>query len=467
MSRTVKARNSEPIDVDQLEIFSNPNQRENVSLSGGLVRLQYWESILQDTVRAAVVFADSGNSINDKSVVDGLPVVGQERVVIKITDHNGVQLDFSGDSSLYVNKVTPIDNDSTKSMTHLDLVSKEYIMNEKIRLNKRFDGKISESIDTILTDEEYLNTQKDVEIDITSNNFNFIGNNRKPFYTLNWLSKRGVPNSPQAGGNTAGFLFWETSEGFKFKSIDNLLDTNKNPQQKSIIFNQSVDKESIPAGYDVKALEYSVDNKINVQDKLKMGTYSNRIVTFDPFTCFYVVVAHNAGASSTPSQNSSGPTNIPGNQRHLTTAGRSLPLLNKEFDREGNNQDFTRTTYVLLDKGVLPIGNDAKEQLKKSKDPNFIAKMVLNQSIMRMNQLFSAATTVTIPGDFSLHAGQSVFVDAPSLESDTSNDEVNDQSGGLYIIADLCHFITPKETYTKLNLIRDSFGRTGNHSTGR
>ena len=467
MSRTVKARNSEPIDVDQLEIFSNPNQRENVSLSGGLVRLQYWESILQDTVRAAVVFADSGNSINDKSVVDGLPVVGQERVVIKITDHNGVQLDFSGESSLYVNKVTPIDNDSTKSMTHLDLVSKEYIMNEKIRLNKRFDGKISESIDIILTDEEYLNTQKDVEIDITSNNFNFIGNNRKPFYTLNWLSKRGVPNSPQAGGNTAGFLFWETSEGFKFKSIDNLLDTNKNPQQKSIIFNQSVDKESIPAGYDVKALEYSVDNKINVQDKLKMGTYSNRIVTFDPFTCFYEVIAPNAGASSTPSQNSSGPTNIPGNQRHLTTAGRSLPLLNKEFDIEGNNQDFTRTTYVLLDKGVLPIGNNAKEQLKKSKDPNFIAKMVLNQSIMRMNQLFSAATTVTIPGDFSLHAGQSVFVDAPSLESDTSNDDVNDQSGGLYIIADLCHFITPKETYTKLNLIRDSFGRTGNHSTGR
>ena len=467
MSRRVSARNSSPIDVDQLEIFSNPTQTDNVSLSGGLVRLQYWESILQDTVRAAVVFSDSGNSFRHKDVVDGLPVVGQERVVIRITDHNGVQLDFSGDSSLYVNKVTPIENDSTKSATHLDLVSKEYIMNEKIRLNKRFDGKISESIDTILTGEEYLNTQKDVEVDVTSNNFNFIGNNRKPFYTLNWLSKRGVPNSPGADGNTAGFLFWETSEGFKFKSIDNLLSSSANPQQKSIIFNQSVDKEEIPAGYDVKALEYAVDNKINVQDKLKMGTYSNRIVTFDPFSCFYEVVAPNAGASSTPSQNSSGPTNIPGNQRHLTTAGRSLPLLNREFDKEGNNQDFTRTTYVLLDKGVLPIGNDAEEQLKKSKDPNFVAKTVLNQSIMRMNQLFSASTTVTLPGDFSLHAGQSVFVDAPSLESDTSNDDVNDQSGGLYIIADLCHFITPKETYTKLNLIRDSFGRTGNHSTGR
>ena len=44
------------------------------------------------------------------------------------------------------------------------------------------------------------------------------------------------------------------------------------------------------------------------------------------------------------------------------------------------------------------------------------------------------------------------------------NDEPNKQSGGLYIIADLCHYISTKGTYTKLNLVRDSFGRKGNHS---
>ena len=138
MSRRVSAKNSAPIDVDQLEIFSNPTQTDNVSLSGGLVRLQYWESILQDTVRASVVFADSGNSINDKSVVDGLPVVGQERVVIRITDHNGVELDFSGDSSLYVNKVTPLMDDTTKSSVNLNLASREMVMNEKRRVVLNF-----------------------------------------------------------------------------------------------------------------------------------------------------------------------------------------------------------------------------------------------------------------------------------------------------------------------------------------
>ena len=480
--KTVIAKGILPTTVEELDIFSNPTQEESVSLLGGLVRLQYWESIMQDTVRATVVFTDAGNAINEKSAVDGLPIVGQEKVSLTFKDHQENELIFKDNTALYVNKVTPITNDTTKSMVHLDLVSKEYIMNEKIRLNKRFDGKIAMGsgeegnatananngghIEKILkTDEKYLATKKEVDIDKTSNNYNFIGNNRKPFYTLNWLSKFGIPDTDKAEGNTAGFFFWETSEGFKFKAIDTLLDETKNPQKKSIIYNQSVEGESIPEGYDVKAVGYELDNRVDVQAKYKMGAYSSRIVMFDPFNCFYEVIAPNAGVTQTEEESSEAPENEPANKKNLTSAGRGLPLLNKEFDREGKNQDYTRTTYMLLDTGTMPTG-DTDEQLNKSKDINFDAKSVLNQSIMRMNQLFSQKTTVTIPGDFSLHAGDSVFFDPPS-EKAGGTDDVNQESGGLYIIADLCHFVTPKETYTKMNLIRDSFGRKGNHTTGR
>ena len=71
---------------------------------------------------------------------------------------------------------------------------------------------------------------------------------------------------------------------------------------------------------------------------------------------------------------------------------------------------------------------------------------------------------ITIAGDFSLHAGDVIFVDIPPVK-DKVDDTVNKQSGGLYIIADLCHYITTEGTWTKLNLARDSFGRKGNHST--
>jgi len=117
---------------------------------------------------------------------------------------------------------------------------------------------------------------------------------------------------------------------------------------------------------------------------------------------------------------------------------------------------------MLLDVGTLPTGG-VKEQIGKSKEQNFETQSVLNQAIRRYNQMFAGMQTITIAGDFSLHAGDKVFLDTPGLRP-LKSDELNKEYSGEYIIADLCHYITPKETYTKMNLVRDSFGRKGNHT---
>ena len=449
MANPIVSKSAESSFISRLDIISNKDQSKTVSLAGGTIRLMYYESILQDTIKASVTFADSGNAIDNKTALDGLPIVGQEKIYVKFKDNNDVELDLT----LYVNKVTPLSDDTTKSMVTLDLVSKEFIMNEKVRLNIRFDGKISDHIKKILTDKNYLATEKNIDIEDSSNNYNFIGNNRKPYYAMNWLSKKSISATSQKKGDSAGYFFFETSEGFKFKSIDGLFSQEK---KKSIIYNQSPDSRgnNLPAGYDVKALDYSKDNSVNVQEKLKMGAFSTRTILFDPFTCYYEVITPNAKEK----------------ENSLKLGGKELPVLNPEFNKEGNNKDFSRTTYMLLDKGTLPTGSGtgkSQTQLQKSKDENFEPKNILNQAIMRYNQLYSSKATITIAGDFSLHAGDVVFMDAPELQTDTKNDEVNKESGGLYIIADLCHYISPKETYTKLNLVRDSFGRTGNHSPGK
>jgi hypothetical protein len=443
MANQITSKGAEPSFIDKIDIVSNKNQSKNVSVAGGTIRLMYYESILQDSIKATITFADTGNSIDNKTVIEGLPMVGQEKVFLKFRDNNEQTLDLV----LYINKVTPLADDTTKSMVQIDLASKEFIMNEKVRLNTRFDGKISDHIKKILTDQNYLGTEKNVDIEETSNNYNFIGNNKKPYYAMNWLSKRAVPNLPDAKGNTAGYFFFETSEGFKFKSIDSMLSQEK---KKSIIYNQTPDSRgaNIPAGYDVKALDYSKDNRVDVQEKLKMGAFSTRTVLFDPFNCYYEVITPNAKEK----------------EKSLKLAGKELPVLNPEFNKEGANREFSRTTYMLLDKGTLPVG-DSKQQIEKSTEENFDPKNILNQAIMRYNQLYSIKTTITIPGDFSLHAGDVVFIDAPELAPETK--EVSKENGGLYIIADLCHYISPKETYTKLNLVRDSFGRIGNHTSGK
>ena len=433
------SRSTVPAQVSKAEITSNEGGT-TASLVNGFVSLMYYESILQDSVKVDFIFADTGNSVGGKSVMEGLPIVGTEDFELKFEDNQEVKLEFGSDNNntLIVNKVTPRTVDTAKSIVTLNLVSEEFIRNEEgaSRINVRMDGKLSDHITNIL--ENFLITEKELDIEDTSNNYNFVGNNKKPYYTMNWLSKFGVPSKDGESGSTAGFFFWETSEGFKFKSIDTLF---AQKSKKRFIYNGTDDGKGIPEGYDGKILDQTTDNRIDYQNKIRMGAYGTKLVVFNPFDCFYEVVPQTAEDT----------------EEGTTGGGEALPVFNKKFDNPSTEENFTRTTFMLVDTGTLPSG-DGKEQVDKNEEPNFQAQTVLNQGIRRYNQMFQQQMSITIGGDFELHAGDAIYIDTPSVKAET-DDEMNKETGGKYIIADLCHYVTSKETYTKLNVVRDSFGR--------
>lgn len=432
--RKIVSKDAEPSNINKLSITSNKTG-SIVDLSNGVSDLYYYESVLQETIKVSFTFADTGYSISDNgfltSIIEGLPLYGQEKVDLKMTDNLGNLLSVP----LYVSKINPLYADTKKSLIALDLASKEYIMNEQVRLNMRFDGKISDHVTKILTDGKILNSSKTLDIEETSNNYNFIGNNKKPFYACTWVTKKSIPNIQNAKGNTAGYFFFETSKGFKFKSIDTLL--SQQPV-KRLIYNRTPDTkgENTPEGYDGKILEYNIDNTISLKEKLEIGAYSTKIVLFDPFNCYYEVQFPRAEEK----------------EKNLKLAAKELPVFNKEFP---NN--FTRTTYYMVDKGSLPSGT-TQQQIQKSKEENFDPRNILNQSTMRYNQLFTVRTSIVIPGDFSLSAGDVIEIETPKLSSDKNQDK-SKQFGGIYMIADLCHYISSRRTFTKLNLVRDSYGK--------
>jgi hypothetical protein len=445
-NQIITARESRFVDISEFIVTSNDtsntNKENQKDITSLITDLYYYESILQETVRVSIIYADTGRSIDKtKTLIEGLPLVGEERTKIKLKDAKDVEIDLT----MYVNKISPFKQDTTKSLIGLDLVSREGILNYQVALNDRFDGKISESIRRILTDQKYLNTQKTLDIEETANTYNFFGNQRRPFYACVWLAKKSVPKDVQFG-SSAGFFFYETSNGFKFKSIDGLLSetesgTGNKKDCKKLIYNQTPDGDgsSIPASYNAKILEHNVDDiSGDIQSKLEIGTYKTRTILFDPFNCYYEVIN----------------PNIVETEKNLKLAGKELPKLNKEFDSQ--RQNFTRTQYYLIDRGVAPSGNTS-QQIEKSEEQNFDPKNILNQSTMRYNQLFSSVVTITIIADFSLHAGDLVYIDAgiPGQKLGTLN-------SGYYVIADLCHYISINEGgFTKLTLIRDSLGKKG------
>lgn len=197
------AKASESSIVNQLDIKPNSGG-QTVSLigKGSFVNMMYYESILQDTIEVSYTYADTGKGTVGKSVIEELPIVGTEEVNLKFTDNN----DNSIKAKLYVNKVTPLYEDARKNTTTLTMVSEEFLHNESgnTRLNMRFDGKISDHVNKIL---DIVKSSKKRDVESTSNNYNFIGNNKKPLYTINWLSRYSVPTKGGPKRKVCWFLF--------------------------------------------------------------------------------------------------------------------------------------------------------------------------------------------------------------------------------------------------------------------
>jgi hypothetical protein len=451
-NQIITAAQAKEFDIKKCLVYSN-DEKTKSDIGSLITDLYYFEDLLSPTLKVDILFADTGTVEKDgdfKNVIDALQMVGTEKVDLELTDPNDQKIKVT----LYTDAIAPIAKENRKSLVSVTLGSKESITNYKTAVNFRLDGKISDNITRILKETLKVDGKKKLDIEETSNNLNHIGNNMRPFATILQLARKGVPQTPNAEGNTAGFFFFETSEGYKFKSVEGLLSDTEpggGPKKyKSLVYNETPDGRgsSVPPEYGGKILEYNVVTPSgSVQSKLQIGTYSTRTILFDPFNCYYEVINPNVKGDK-------------GGEKNLQKAGKNLPKYNKEFDQEGANQDYSRTQYMLLDKGTLPTG-DSKQQIEKSTEQNFDPKNILNQSVMRYNQFFSTKVEITITGDFSLHAGDYIFIDAP--ETSTKDTKVMDkQFGGSYVIAKLCHYISLRDGgYTKLTLCRDSTGRKG------
>ena len=142
--KKIRAKNSNASDIRSIKITSNKKGKK-VDVSTSTVRLQYYESILQDALQVSVAFVDSGNSVRDglkkKTVVEGLPIVpnGKENVLLKFFDNSDEVIELT----MYLNDYDVLSTDSTKELVTLQLCSKEFLTNEDVRINERFDGPIS------------------------------------------------------------------------------------------------------------------------------------------------------------------------------------------------------------------------------------------------------------------------------------------------------------------------------------
>lgn len=422
-------------DISKFEITSNLGKTLDVSL--GCVQLQYYESILDNTVRITTILVDSGSRTDGDGSsaleMEDLNLTGGEKVSIQMEDGYGQKLKFLEESQLRIKGIRDAYSHEDGGLIYtLDLWSKECLDNELVenRVTKRYDGKISDSIQSILGN--VLKTEKIIDAEETENPLSFMGRSEKPFYKCAWLAKRSIPKG--STGKSAGYLFFETADGFKFKSIDSLF------QQKYKRKLIATGTPYLPEEYDAKILDYSYDNAIDVEKALVSGSLFRTELRA---TNFY---------DNKPRRNETSHTN---QEDENKMGGKEHPTIAKD---QGMQEKSTRIVVKYDKKGVLPPGATLKDQLAKSKENDYDIDAIIRQSSMRYNQLFLQKMSLTIPGDYGLRAGDLVYCDFPEATS-KSLTSVSQRKGGLYMIVDLSHLITTNKTFTRLNLVRDSIGR--------
>ena len=432
-------------NITKFKISSNLDEN-SIDLSTGVVDYRYYESVLSNNITATATIVETGFQSDDKGkpgdapgTIDGLPIRGGERTDITIEDTYGNELKL--DDGLYVNRVRDVDPGTQTDVYFLDFASKEYFANEQTRVRKRYEGKISESVTTILQD--VLQTDMKIDADTTAVPFNFIGNEKKPFYTCTWLASKSIPEKVEEAedsdpiGGAAGYLFFQTRDAFNFKGIDNIF---SGESTKKYIYNNT---PGLPEGYDAKVLTYDINRDIDLHENLMLGTYNNRSIFFDYFAFNYKVV----------------PFNITEQSKKIAIAGKEgkNDMVAKEFTASP-----TRLMNHILDVGTLPKEITSNAQLEEWRNEressSYKAEETTVQSIMRYNQIFSIKTQITIPGDFSIKAGDLVTLDVPELKGSPTK-ELNPESGGIYMVASVCHRVTPGSSLTSLDLVRDSYGK--------
>lgn len=411
------------------EISLQKEGQKPFPLEGRTLKFAYFESLLSPHITANLTYVDTGNSAGGTGVdtqerfgtalrsFEGTG--GQSTLKIKISNEMGV-LDFSN-NLLYVSQPTTLLQSETRQLDHLQLVSEYAFKNYNTTVYEKYYNNISNSVSSILTNKLGVPRNK-IFIDKTKNSYNFVGSARHPFDLI--LSSCANKSVPLQG--SAGFLFWETQNGFNFRAIDNLISAEPVATYRyyGVLPTNETNKDNF------RILTYpTFKRNEDVMSALRSGVYRTKNTAWNPHTFKYEELYLSLDKSG------------------IKTLG-GKPNYNSKFS---SATAFTRTFNFIIDSGNMEVGistainNNQLEYLAKA--------------AMRYNLFMTQIVDIIVPSNPNLKAGDSIICEFNKVTTSNKNEGVIDEKqSGKYVILNLCHHFEPSRSFTSLRLVRDTYG---------
>ena len=248
--------------------------------------------------------------------------------------------------------------------------------------------------------------------------------------------------SKATGGLGADMIFYETKDGFAFKSLQSLFTqdsygTYKYQQNNLGEKNEPMEERAMTV------LNYEYKKTFDVVQDISSGSFANRLISIDPLQRLFRTTDFNYNdfKDKAESLNKDGVTN------------------NLE-NRDGKKLYETADAVI---KTITSNANQVKNSYIQSKDGAGIAKDIFVEDYVpnRTAQLNLANYTVlklAIPGDPGLTAGKVIDFNLMNIKPQTKSRELDKFYSGRYLVTAVRHIIQPDEsTYqTILEVAKDS-----------
>ena len=417
---------------------SDENNPQSIGVEGKTISFNYYESIYSPMITANVTIVDTGDSVVDKrgnlaTIKDGFPLEhdGTETFKFKISNENGTITSLKP----LVVTASPVTLDqSTRQVLTLELKSKFSIeSSSNPRLSSYGIGTVDESVKKILKENKLPFRNENIEKSSTVDKIE--GKNETPIDLIFNLTRKCKPVK-----GAPGFFFYETQEGFNFRSIEGLIEQGMNEYKENqsvrdvrtykYFNNQRQDLGSNEDDYNMVKMPI-LKRDHNLFNALKAGIYNVRIQVKNLLTGEFIDKIVNL---------------LDKDSSYLGSKPKKIVDQN-----ENKLEKYCKTySYVLAPGNVDEGVSDKITNSPAEYEP---------QAMMRYSMLHSQVLEIQVPCNILLMAGQVIKLE---MENVTGGNKIlqreNQHRSGFYLILHLSHHFDPKHSYTSMTLARDTYG---------
>ena len=255
----------------------NADGQKSIDLTGITLEINIFENIFLNAISASLMVVDTADLINN------IGIYGQEFVELEIEtpslDDYAIKQTFS------VYKIgAREDANAGASIYELSLVSPEFMLNHRRRISKSYNGNISTIVKDALTNDLYVQTEKELFIEPTKGVRNIVSPNLHPYMLIQNLALE----AQSATSASPHYLFFENLRGFWFISLQELYNQDTIGVYNATQAGELLDNKTIDIQSQLEAvINYNITGNNDTLMNIKSGMLGSTIITHDIYNKSY------------------------------------------------------------------------------------------------------------------------------------------------------------------------------------